>query len=130
MKILIFSNKFNFWVYFLVFFGFGLFLLSFLVISSIRANYHYGLISSIFESKTFYLTTILIIIICYYIDYLWKIAEKMLFFQYINLDYSSNNNELKKIIKSEEIIRRNSNLNKVEIKPMEKDEISILQESA
>ena len=89
-KIVIISNAFNFWVYMFIIGGFVCFLISFLIVNVIRSNEHYGLFAVVFSSPIFWITTILIFIAICVFDMIFSMAQKILFFKYINVNLDLN----------------------------------------
>lgn len=84
-KIVIISNSFNFWIYFVILMGFLCFLISFFIVNLFTNNEHYGLMSVIFSSPIFYITFILVFIAVSFFDLLFHISQKILFFRYLNI---------------------------------------------
>ena len=85
IKILIISNSYNFWVFFITFGSFFLFILSFFLVNISESNDHYDLLGEVLGSPIFYISLIMIITVCSFFDYLWNIAQKIIFFNYINI---------------------------------------------
>lgn len=86
LKIFIISNSFNFWIFFITIASFLTFVLSFFVISVVPGNSHYELFGEVCNSPTFYIAIFMIIVVCSFFDYLWTIAQKILFFNYVNFN--------------------------------------------
>ena len=85
IKILIISNSYNFWVFFFTFGSFLLFILSFFLVNISPSNDHYELLEEVLGSPIFYISLIMIITVCSFFDYLWNLAQKIIFFNYINI---------------------------------------------
>jgi phospholipid-transporting ATPase len=86
LKILVFSNSYGFLTIFFIGGGILLFILSFLIISSIVQNYHYRIFQQLLTQPMVYMVMGFLLIICNFFDHLWELVQKMLFFRYINLE--------------------------------------------
>lgn len=97
LKVVIFSNSFYFLNIITIVLSIAFFFISFLIIDKLSFNMHYGLFYALFNTPNFYLITALILILCFFVDYLWELAQKILFFKSINIvstyDQLSNNEQ-------------------------------------
>ena len=106
LKIFIITNSYNFWIYFFTVGSFLLFIISFVVIDTIKSNTHYRLLYRLVSSPIFHTTLILVIISCFYFDYLWNLIQRMIFFKYLNIKV----NQAEKVKEKDETVKSSDSI--------------------
>lgn len=103
LKVFIFSNSVSAMSIASSLLSLSLFFTSLLIIDGLIFNRFYGVAAAVFSAPTFYISATLMIICCTFLDYIWHMVQKILFYKSINIinRYEMLNGEEKVVFEAE-----------------------------
>ena len=99
-NIFVISNSIFFLNVFVLIGSVLLLFISFIAISMNIGNLHFGLVGVLFTSPNFYQSLIASFVVVTMFDYIWDVAQRILFFEFLGIDFNTSDSEAKKKGKS------------------------------
>lgn len=85
LKIFIISSSYSPILIITIFLSFAIYVLAFFVVNQLSSSSYYTLFTKLLSGSNFWLGTLLVFTLCFYLDYLWNILQRILFFKFSNV---------------------------------------------
>jgi phospholipid-transporting ATPase len=85
LKIFIISSSYSPFLVITIILSFGVYVLAFFVVNKLSSSPYFTLFTKVLSGSNFWVGTLLVFTLCFYLDYLWNIMQRILFFKFSNV---------------------------------------------